>query len=167
MEKKKYIRHTTRKSPSPGAPDALAPSWGEQLKAILISIAIAAAASLVVLLAGAGAAHSSSDPAALEIPLSFAALFIGIAVGALAASRLSGGNRFLSVLIFSAVVIAIIFTVRLSLGGAGAESVAGSSFCYLGALLSSLFGWLLSGISIKAPRPSAKKKIAKLQKRKR
>ena len=167
MERKNYNGGTLRKSLPKGDRSREGTAISEHIRIFLLSFAVGALTSLVLLLAGAAIAHSTADPGAIEKPLSFAALFIGIAAGAFVLARGMTEYKFPSVLLFSSIFVFMLFISRLILKSTGAESLDNSFYSYLGIPASALLGLLTSGISRRSPRPTAKKKMARLAKKRK
>ena len=167
MERKNYNKRPLPRVPKKTEGGSGNPEITARIRALTIALLSGALISLVLLLVGAAIAYSSADPGAIEKPLSFAALFIGIAVGGFVLAAMSPDYRFPLVLLLSSVFALILFLSRLSFKSMGSVSLDNSFYSYLGIPASALLGLLTYGISRKQKRPSAKKKISKLGKRKK
>ncbi|MBQ8207116.1 MAG: TIGR04086 family membrane protein [Clostridia bacterium] len=137
----------------------------ELIRSVLFGLAVMAISALVLLLIGTGIAYSNEDPAAFEMPLSLAALYISIFFGGFAAAKKSGQNKLLGGIIFTALAFLLIFLLKLIMSGRG-EDLNGSTYYLLGALGASAAGTVMSVFSPRKKPMSKKKRAEKFGKKK-
>lgn len=136
----------------------------ELFLAVLFGLAVMAAVAIVLLLVGAGIAYSAEDPASLAKPIALIALYVSIFFGGLAAAKRAAENKLLGGILFTALVFALVFILKLIMTGDG-EGISGSTYYLLGALGASAAGVLASSYSPQK-KPMSRKKRAEKFKRK-